>query len=63
MNRIETALRVVFVGVRILNLGLKSAQKNDTRKRVCLICTIAGKKRRNRRFSRRYTIWDMSQVK
>ena len=35
-NRFVAALRVVFVGVRILNLSLKSApQKNDTRKRVC----------------------------
>ena len=59
-NRIVAALRVVFVGIRILNLSLKSApQKNDLT-RVCLRSHNSAKKQRNRLFSRSYTIWDMS---
>ena len=59
-NRIVVALRVVFVGIRILNLSLKSApQKNDLT-RVCLRSHNSAKKKRNRRFSWSYTIWDMS---
>ena len=62
-NRIVAALRVVFVGIRILNLSLKSApQKNDLT-RVCLRSHNSAKKQRNRRFSWSYTIWDMSRVK